>query len=349
MKEGDKLDLKKLGFSTVTLTSLPTPFEEAPRFSSALRGPAIFIKRDDATSLALGGNKARKLELLIGQALEMKCDSVITEGGPQSNHARMTAAAARKYGLEPFLVLEGRDPGTRRGNLLFDRILGANLIFTNDRNLDEVMEETEKVLLQKGRKPYVIPLGGSTPLGTLGCVSSAEEINSQAESMGISPRAVYMAVGSCGTLAGFLLGSVFCNASYRILGVAVSPGAQEKEKRARELALEALGLLTSKGASFPGDVYERVKSYPMRVLDGFVGEGYGVPSEEGLEAIVLLARTEGIITDPVYSGKALAALVKSVRDGEYSRDDAVVFLHTGGAVADFAYEEAFLNFIEKNS
>jgi len=336
------MDLERLGFAVAHLTALPTPLEEASRFSRVLQGPRILIKRDDTTSLALGGNKARKLELLIGQALSMGCDSVITTGGPQSNHARMTAAAARKFGLEPILVLEGEDPGVWQGNLLLDHILGAELVFTGSRTILEVIEETRDRLARKGRKPYVIPLGGSNPLGSLGYVSCAEEITEETREMSLTPRAIYVATGSSGTLAGLLLGSVLLDSSYEIYGIAVSPGAREKEERARELAFEALELLVSKGARIESGVKEKIQRYPMKTLDGFVGPGYGVPTPECLEAITLLARTEGILTDPVYSGKALSALISHVRDGRYTPSDTIVFVHTGGAPANFAYLQAFV-------
>ena len=196
----------RMGFPIAKLIHLPTPLEEAPRFSKALGGPRIFIKRDDTTSLALGGNKARKLEFLLGEALSLGCDTVVTCGGPQSNHARMTAAAGRKYGMEPVLVLEGDDPGHRMGNLLLDSLFGAELVFTGDKPAESVMKEVEERLLASGKKPYMVPLGGSTPLGALGYVLCAQEIVSQCKALDIEPKAVYLAAGSLGTLAGLLLG-----------------------------------------------------------------------------------------------------------------------------------------------
>lgn len=350
--------LDELEFPKVSLTQLPTPFEEAPRFSKALGGPRIFLKRDDTTSLALGGNKARKLEFLIGEALALKSDHVITRGGPQSNHARMTAAASRKYGLEPILVLSGEDPGIRQGNLLLDHLLGARTIFTGSRDPDVVMEEVEQELKAKGKRPYIIPLGGSNALGTLGYVSCAEEILKQSKALGVVPKAVYVATGSFGTLAGLVLGKLLYEASFSVIGVAVMLDAVGKEERVQELILQAKRLLESKimqlkeQRNLPSGsrisemiskIHEEQLSNHIKVLGDFVGPGYGIPTRECIEAILLLARSEGVFTDPVYTGKALSALISDVRSGKYKEDDVVVFLHTGGVPADFAYSDIFLN------
>ncbi|HHW18783.1 MAG TPA: D-cysteine desulfhydrase family protein [Firmicutes bacterium] len=348
----------KLGFPRVNLTDLPTPFEEAPRFSKALGGPRIFLKRDDTTTLAMGGNKARKLELLMGEAVSLGSDHVITTGGPQSNHARMTAAAGRKLGMQPVLVLEGEDPCVRQGNLLLDHILGAEIIFSGARPPEEVMAEVKEDLEKRGKRPYLIPLGGSNALGALGYVSCVEEMNRQAEGAGVRPRAVYVATGSSGTLAGLVLGKILTGASFEVKGVAVSPGAAEKEGRAVELVLEAIQLIRSRLEDSPGPgaldpdhaaMLERIRDASLEkvrrhvaVIDGFVGPGYGIPTPECLEAITLLARNEGVLADPVYSGKALSALVADARTGKYARDDVVVFLHTGGVPADFAYSDVFV-------
>jgi len=347
-----------LGFPRVRLSSLPTPFEEVPRFSEALGGPRIFVKRDDATSLALGGNKARKLEFLLGEALEEGCDTIITAGGPQSNHARMTAAAAVKFGMEPILVLDGEDPGYRQGNLLLDYILGARLIFTGGRETADVISETVESLKCDGKKPYVIPVGGSNCIGTLGYIGCAAELAEDFKKAGVEPKSLYLATGSSGTLAGLLLGKLLYNLSFSIKGVAVSPGADKKEDRALQLALEASDLLKAKVESLNESPLSSIDIQELEnricevsienikdefsVTEDFVGPGYAVPTPEGIEAIFALARTEGIITDPVYTGKALAGLMADVRNGLYDKDDVVVFLHTGGTPANFAYVEAFL-------
>lgn len=337
----------RLGFPIAKLTHLPTPLEEAPRFAKVLGGPRVFIKRDDTTGLALGGNKARKLEFLLGEALSLGCDSVVTCGGPQSNHARMTAAAARKYGLEPVLVLEGDDPGHRMGNLLLDTLLDAELVFAGDKPADIVMEEVRERLLLEGKKPYMVPLGGSSPLGTLGYIACAEEIVRDCDAVGIRPKALYLAAGSLGTLAGVLLGKFMYDAPSDVLGVAVGRTSDSTIERGVNLTLEAKDLVLQSQTDKPvaralSQVTAETVRPLIRILTDQVGQGYGIPTPECLEAITLLARTEGILTDPVYTGKALAAMVAAIRGGQYGKDDAVIFLHTGGVPADFAYGDAFL-------
>lgn len=337
----------RLGFPIARLTHLPTPLEEAPRFAKALGGPRVFIKRDDTTSLALGGNKARKLEFLLGEALSLGCDSVVTCGGPQSNHARMTAAAGRKYGLEPVLVLEGDDPGHRMGNLLLDTLLGAKLVFTGDKPSDAVMETERERLLSAGKKPYMVPLGGSSPLGSLGYIACAEEIVKDCDALGIRPKALYLAAGSLGTQAGVLLGKTIYDAPFDVLGVAVGRTNDSTIERGVNLTLEAKKLLLREGLDNPmAKALARLDAKTVRplirILTSEVGQGYGIPTPECLEAITLLARTEGILTDPVYTGKALAAMIAAIREGQYGKDDTVIFLHTGGVPADFAYGDAFL-------
>ncbi|HHY75312.1 MAG TPA: D-cysteine desulfhydrase family protein [Firmicutes bacterium] len=334
-----------MGFPRAKLAETPTPFEEAPRFSKAVGGPKIFLKRDDATGLALGGNKARKLELLMGEALKAGADTVITCGGPQSNHARMTAAAARKLGLHPVLVLDGDDPGTRQGNLLIDHLLGAEIIFSGERSSGELLDEVRGRVAARGRKPYVIPLGGSSPLGALAYIECVEEIVSQCRQFGIAPKALYVAAGSVGTLAGLIMGKVVFEAGFSVKGIAVSPGADAKAERTVGLMEDAISLLKSRaplsgapaGLSRLFDLSREDLRGLVSVDESQVGEGYAIPTEAGLEAIRLLARSEGVLTDPVYTGKALAGLIKDARSGMYSEDDSLIFVHTGGVPADFAF------------
>lgn len=335
-----------LGFPSVKLTHLPTPFEEAPRFARAIGGPRIFIKRDDMTSLSLGGNKARKLEFLLGEAVALGCDCVVTCGGPQSNHARMTAGAARKYGLDPVLVLDGHDPGYRQGNLLLDHILGSDIVFAGSESTGEVMDRVKKELIAKGRRPYVIPVGGSNPIGTLGYVACAQEIIEDIRAAGVTPRALYVPAGSCGTLAGLVLGKILFDAGFEVIGVAVSADSATKEERALDLVMQTASILKSRASHEIRKRLSRitpdVARAQVRVSGKQVGEGYGIPTGACLEAVELLARNEGIFTDPVYTAKALAGLVDDVRRGTYSSQEAVVFLHTGGVPANFAYNQAFV-------
>jgi len=340
------MDLARLGFAKADLAVLPTPFEEVPRFAKAVGTSArVFLKRDDATGLALGGNKARKLEILVGDAVANGYDTLITCGGPQSNHARMTAAAARKLGLHPVLVLDGADPGVRQGNLLLDHLLGADIIFSGERSSGDMLEEVVASLRDQGKKPYVIPLGGSNPYGAIGYISCVEEIVQQLKPLGVAPTALYVATGSCGTLAGLILGKLIFDAPFRIIGQAVSPSAATKEERAIALTLETAELLKSRVSGQPELLTKLAAVTPQSVRESFgifddqVGEGYGIPTPQCIEAISLLARNEGVLTDPVYTGKALAGMVQDLRQGKYGSKDAVIFLHTGGVPADFAYTE----------
>lgn len=326
------------------LAVLPTPLQEAPRLRAALGGPAaaprILIKRDDLTGLALGGNKARKLEFLVADAVARGANVLITTGATQSNHARMTAAAARAAGLECHLVLtSGSAAPALEGNLLLDEVLGATvhhvptpedpkLALGND---EAKVREVESALRRDGMTPYVIAVGGSSPVGSLGYTLATAELAEQLAAADASPSRVYYASGSRGTQAGLTLGAKACDVPFRMYGVAVSGGEPEKTHRALAAANGAAGIL-----GLPA----RVTVDDLFTDDRFIGEGYGVPTRACQEAIALLARTEGILLDPCYTGKAMAALVAHVRSRELSPTDTVVFLHTGGAPGMFTGEFA---------
>jgi len=325
----------------VSLAVLPTPIVEAQRLRAALGGaarcPRIFIKRDDLTGLALGGNKARKLEFLMADALAQRADVVVSSGATQSNHARMTAAAARAVGLDCVLVLSARqsDPPLQ-GNLLLDRLFDATIHFIQanpDPNFAVAADEVEKVaevvkdLTQRGRRPYVIPIGGSSPIGALGYVDGTRELQEQLTASSIRADRVYYASGSRGTQAGLELGARVFDVEYRLHGIAVSAGEEEKQRRAARLANAAAMLL---GLPIRVDPSELVTD------QRFIGAGYGIPSAECLEAIRLLARTEAILLDPCYTGKGMAGLIHDVRSGAIAPEETVVFLHTGGAPALFS-------------
>jgi D-cysteine desulfhydrase family pyridoxal phosphate-dependent enzyme len=328
------------------LAAVPTPIHEAVRLRAALGGsahcPTIFIKRDDLTGLALGGNKARKLEFLMADALARGADVIVTSGATQSNHARMTAAAARAVGLECTLVLSrrGDDPPVQ-GNLLLDRLFGASIHFI-DANpdpryavaADEVQKVAEIVddLKSHGRQPYVIPVGGSSPIGAIGYVRGTQELRDQLVASDIDAQRLYFASGSRGTQAGLELGARAFGCGYRLHGIAVSAGEEEKVLRATRLINEAAQLL---------DMPIRVDPTELFTDQRFIGEGYGIPSVECVEAIKLLARHEAILLDPVYTGKAMAALIDDVRHQAIDPNETVVFLHTGGAPALFAHAEVF--------
>lgn len=330
----------------VPLATLPTPLHAATRLRETLggptRSPTILFKRDDLTGLALGGNKARKLEFLIADALHQQATVVLTTGAVQSNHARMTAAAARAAGLDIVLVLtsEVADPPAQ-GNLLLDRLFGATIHYvpppadpmlaTSDVEEAKVAEVVED-LRSRGHRPYVIPVGGSSGVGVLGYVFGSREIVEQLEAAGERPSRLYYASGSRGTQAGLTLGAKLSGAPYHLHGVAVSGGEPWKRQRALRIANEAAALVGTTTCITEDDL----------VTDqSHIGAGYGIPTVECLEAIRLVALHEGILLDPVYTGKAMAGLIHDVRAGKLDPSTTVVFLHTGGVPALFAHATAF--------
>jgi D-cysteine desulfhydrase family pyridoxal phosphate-dependent enzyme len=303
------------------------------RLGKALDVHNLWIKRDDLTGLAAGGNKARKLEFLIADALDKGCDHVLTVGGRQSNHCRMTAAAAAKAGMDCTLIIGDPDPGNRAGNLLLDEILGANLVFLGEANLQQMdagMEREVERLRTRGKKPYEIPVGGSTPLGELGYVTAAREFAGQARDLNIDTAVV--AVGSAGTAAGLVLGLKLFAPQVRLVGISVSRSVPRLGSLIADMANEIAGLL---------GIDTRVSPDEYDLTDSFVGPRYGVPSDSGLDAISLTARTEGILLDPVYTGKAMAGLIGLARESRFEGAEGVVFWHTGGLPALFAFEEDF--------
>ncbi len=324
------------------LAALPTPLQEVKRLREALggaaRSPRLLIKRDDLTGLAFGGNKARKLEFLVADALGTGATHLVTTGAVQSNHARMTAAAARAAGLGVSLVLTSKTERPRlEGNLLLDHLFGAELHFIpapadpkvaiGDQEaaaVARVMTELEA----RGERPYLIPIGGSSPMGALGYVDATRELVEQLRAQGETPSRLYYASGSRGTQAGLALGARIYNAPYRLCGIAVSGGEPEKTDRALRIANQAAELL---------GVPDRIAASDIPTDQGYIGPGYGIPTPECLEALQLLARQEGILLDPVYTAKVMAGLIDHIRQGRIDRAETVVFLHTGGAPALFAY------------
>ena len=320
------------------LAGLPTPLHEATRLRESLGGgggsPRILIKRDDLTALGLGGNKARKLEYLVADAKAKGATTLITTGAVQSNHARMTAAAACVAGMRCVLVLTStRDQPEMAGNLLLDTLYGASirLVPSIDPMLavgkdEEVVAQVVEEERRAGRTPYVIPVGGSSGVGVLGYVGGSAELVDQLLDDGVSPSRLYYASGSRGTQAGLTLGARLSEAPYRVYGVAVSAGEPEKIERARRIANEAASLL---------QLPERLELSDLFTDQKFIGDGYGVPTREGLEAIALFARYEAIVLDPCYTSKAAAAMIAHIRAGQIPADETIVFLHTGGVPAIF--------------
>jgi D-cysteine desulfhydrase family pyridoxal phosphate-dependent enzyme len=322
-------------FPRVSLAHLPTPLEAAPRLGAAIGLPGLWVKRDDCTGLATGGNKARKLEYLMAEARDQGTDVVLTTGGNQSNHARMTAAAACKLGMQALLFLADAAPSEQQGNLLLDRIFGAEVRFLPGLTLQEMearMEEAATGLRERGRRPYIIPVGGSTPLGCLGYVRAVEELAGQAAALNLQVDAMVVAAGSMGTLSGILLGARECLPRARVYGISVAPQAEPGKRKGARIIAGAAALLGETWRPEPGEI-------PL--LDDWLGPGYGVPTPEGLEAIDLAARTEGYLLDPVYTGKALAGAKGLAARGELGPEESVVFWHTGGAAAVFAFETLF--------
>lgn len=320
------------------LATLPTPLSEATRLRDALGGPGrcprILMKRDDLTALGLGGNKARKLEYLVADAQAANATTLITTGAVQSNHARMTAAAACVAGMRCVLVLTTttEDPQVA-GNLLLDKLYGAQIRLVPSIDPMFAVGHDEAVVAQvaeeeraAGRRPYVIPVGGSSGVGVFGYVGGSAELVEQLADADLRPSRLYYASGSRGTQAGLTLGAMVSAAPYRVYGVAVSAGEPEKIERAKRIANEAADRL---------HFSERLDREHLFTDQRYIGDGYGIPTPGGLEAIDLLARTEAILLDPCYTSKAMAAMIDHVRTGELQPDETIVFVHTGGMPALF--------------
>ena len=325
-------------FPRVRLVHAPTPLEPLSRLTEHLGGPALWVKRDDCTGLATGGNKTRKLEFLVGEALEQGADTLITQGATQSNHVRQTAAAAARFGLKCEALLEQRIETEDRdyllgGNVFLDGLLGAVL---HDRpggtDMAAALEDLAADLRARGAKPYVIPGGGSSTTGALGYVASGLELLHQANEQRLRIDAVVTATGSTGTQSGLVTALAGANSGIPVLGISVrSPRAKQEE------AVSALAGATAERLG----VRSGIPREAIAVDDRFVGPGYGLPTPEMIEAVTLFARLEGILLDPVYTGKAAAGLIGLIREGRFARTDNVVFMHTGGSAALFAYQDTF--------
>ncbi len=313
------------------IAALPTPLEEAPSLSAYLGGPRIMFKRDDITGLAFGGNKVRKIEYLMGEAVDRGCDVVVTVGAVQSNHARVTAAAARRLGLDSVVVLHGEEPAQRQGNLLLDVIFGADIRIVNTDDeyvLMGVVEDVARDLRRQGRSPYVIPRGGATALGAAAFVNAGLELLDQLNGRGIRADAVVHASTSGGTQAGLYTAMKVTQSGIQVLGISAGPPREVVTSRVRGLTEDLITLLGLDWRPHPDDIV---------VTDEYLGERYGVPTPACLDAMRLVARTEGILLDPVYTGKAMAGLIDLVRRGQFAADQTVIFWHTGGQPAIFAY------------
>ena len=325
------------GFRRIHLCHQPTPLEEMPRLTASLGGPRLWIKRDDCTGLATGGNKTRKLEFLMAAAQDAGADMIVTQGAVQSNHVRQTAAAAAKLGMKCHALLERRVPNTgagyeQTGNVLFDQMFGTTIEFRPpglDMNA-EAQAVTDR-LRDEGNKPYLIPGGGSNEIGALGYVASAQEILHQIDAMNIDLKLLVVATGSAGTQAGLVAGFHAHGCDIPIMGISVRQPHDIQVENVYRLAVKTAALLTDKPLG---------RDHVL-VDDGYVGEGYGIPTDGTIAATNTLASHEGILLDPVYSGKGMAGLIGLIGNGDISKDGDVIFLHTGGAVSLFAYEDQF--------
>lgn len=322
-------------FPRAELARLPTPIELLPRLTAHLGGPRLYVKRDDLTGLGLGGNKLRKLEFLLGEALARGADTVLTVGALQSNHARQTAAACARLGLECELILRrsshAGDAYLNNGNILLDRLFGARLhVLQAHENREERMAARAEALRATGRQPYCIPVGGSCGLGNFGYAVCAEEILNQASAAGLQFEAVVTATGSGGTQGGLVAGMRLLGGP-PVIGIAVEGTRAEQQTLTAHQATDTLRLLGHGEADMAAEV---------TVMDEFVGPGYARPTDSMREALALAARFEGLVLDPVYTGKAFAGFIALARSGRFKQDQSLLFLHTGGVPGLFAYPES---------
>ncbi|MBM3516976.1 MAG: D-cysteine desulfhydrase [Alphaproteobacteria bacterium] len=325
-------------FPRAPLAHLPTPFEFMPRLTRHLGGPRLYIKRDDCTGLATGGNKTRKLEYLIGDALAKGADTLITAGAVQSNHTRQTAAAAAKLGLGCEHVLVRSQPiddpeYERNGNVLLNRLLGAELhLVAAGSDAGHAMAERAEDVRRRGGRPYIIPVGGSNVLGALGYLAAAREIEIQADAVDVPLDYVVTATASGSSQSGLVVGFAAASSRTRVLGINVYQDDGVVAAHVRAIAEEAAELIGLKGG---------LAADAIAVNGEFRGSGYGRPSPEMVEAVELAARLEGIVLDPVYTGKAFAGLLGLVRGGYFKATDNIAFLHTGGVPELFVYRASF--------
>ena len=317
------------------LANLPTPIEKLERLSDAWGGPDIYVKRDDLTGCAVSGNKIRKLAFSVAEALDQSADTLITCGGIQSNHARATAVVAARTGMACQLLLWGKQPNVYQGNLLIDRLVGADIQFIPSDSFSEmesVLADTAQQLRQNGKRPYIIPEGASNEIGYFGYIQAAEEIQCQLEEMDLEMDVIITAVGSGGTLGGLILGQIFFGLKAEPIGINVNHTASYFQNR------------------ISGVVDWMIKKYvwklklpktSIRLIDGYVGKGYAISRPEELSLIAEVARLEGLILDPVYTGKALFGLRDQIRQGRFTKGQKILFLHTGGIFGVFPKNREF--------
>jgi len=322
-------------FPRTRLAHLPTPLEPLPRLSGHLGGPTLFVKRDDCTGLAFGGNKTRKLEFALGRALADEADVILTAGPLQSNHARQTAAACAKLGLRCELVLSLQSGWHEAGyemtaNRLLDDLLGAHVhLVETEHDRPPALDRLARRFAETGERPFVVPAGASDAVGGLGYAAAAAELVEQLKSQGVDATHVVTATGSGGTQGGLVAGLASLDNALQVLGVDIDADVQKTSQLVLECASATAQLLGTE-----------IRDERVVVIDGYAGSAYGAPTSEMRDAVRLAAELEGLILDPIYTGKAMAGLIDLVRRGRLSKRDTVVFLHTGGLPALFAYRTA---------
>ena len=315
-----------------------TPIEKLERLTKELNGPNIYMKRDDLLGLAAGGNKTRKLEFLLADALEKGADTIITCGAVQSNHCRLTLAAAAKEGLKCQFVLEERVPNSydvnNNGNNLLYKLMGIEEIYVVEGGSDVMgkMQEVAKKLEAEGRKPYIVPGGGSNEIGALGYVSCALEVLAQTYETGTKIDHIVLTSGSAGTHSGFLAGIVGSNAGIPVTGIGINKKKDIQSENVYNLCQKVAAKLEMKNAITKEDII---------VFDDYIGEGYSRPTDGMVEAVKLVAQTEAILLDPVYTGKTMAGMIDLIKKGYFKGCENILFLHTGGSPALYAYDKYF--------
>ena len=309
----------------IRIVPFPTPVQPLPRLSAQLAGPRILVKRDDLTGLALGGNKTRKLEYILADAQAVGARTLVTVGAAQSNHCRQTAALAAQYGLGCILVLSGEKPTLASGNLLLDHLFGAEVVWTNRDHRGEALKIAFNQAWEAGKRPYLIPLGASNALGSLAYLDAFQEAKTQLDQVHVDWMVV--ASSSGGTQAGLALGAYKTMWNGRVLGISIDESEHDLKETVAFLASEAADRLGEKIRIQPDEIH---------VNADYLGGGYGVMGEAECEAIALFARLEGLLLDPVYTGRAAAGMIDLIRKGFFSPGETILFWHTGGQPALFA-------------
>ena len=310
---------------------LPTPIEHLPRLSAHLGGPQLFVKRDDQTGLAFGGNKTRKLEFLVAEAQTQGAKTLISAGAAQSNHCRQTAAAAARYGFDCILVLTGETPERASANLLLDHLFGARIVWVADRaDRDRILQETYEQTLADGGMPYLVPYGGSSPVGALGYAFAVEELMAQ----DLNPDWIVFGTSSGGTHAGLTLGKRLFGLEGKILGISIDEDENWLKEHVSALASEASTLLGERKQFSPADVLAN---------DRYCQAGYGVLTDLEREAVQLFAKYEGLLLDPVYTGRAAGGMIDLIRKGFFKPEEKALFWHTGGTPSLFAERYSSIN------